>query len=102
MAVRSFRRLTVLQENTIGRLVSADKPRKRLLVEDSLTRRRFSPEMLATALGAEPAGTVPEAGGPITAYLVREELFRRLRSSGGRPALDGADIRPKVPMRREQ
>jgi hypothetical protein len=86
----------------MGRLVLTDKPRKRLHVEDSLTRKRLSPELLATSLGAEPAGTVAKGGNPFAAYLLREELFRRLRSSGGRPGLDGAEIRPKVPMRREQ
>src|SRR5207302_9156688 len=59
-------------------------------------------EEIEEALAAERAGAVPSGGSPISAYAVRQELFRRLRSTGGRPALDGADIKPKIPMRRSQ
>jgi hypothetical protein len=38
----------------------------------------------------------------MSAYLVRQELFRRLRSTGGRPTLEGTDMKPKVPMRRSR
>jgi hypothetical protein len=37
-------------------------------------------------------------GSPLTATALRQEVFARLTSSGGRPGLDGATIRPKVPM----
>ena len=38
----------------------------------------------------------------MSAYAVRRELFRRLRSTGGRPGLDGTDIKPKIPMRQSR
>ncbi len=85
----------------MGRLVSTETPRKRLKIEES-SRRRLTPADVALALGAEVVGQVPEDGNPFTAFLVRQRLVERLRSTGGRPALSGADIRPKVPMKTEQ
>ena len=38
----------------------------------------------------------------MSAYALRQYLFRRLRSTGGRPSLRGADIKPKIPMRRSR
>jgi hypothetical protein len=32
--------------------------------------------------------------------VLRQEFFRRLRSTGGRPGLAGTDMKPKIPMRR--
>ncbi len=38
----------------------------------------------------------------MSAFALRQELFRRLRSRGGRPGLDGTKIKPKIPMRRSR
>ncbi len=81
------------------RLVTTDKKKPRLEVVEPRTRRRITPEEIETGLGAERSGIIPFGGSPMSAYAVRQELFRRLRSTGGRPALDGADIKPKIPMR---
>ena len=86
----------------MARLVVTDSPRPRLEIAEPQTRRRITPEEIEQSLGAERAGAVPSGGSPLSAYAVRQELFRRLRSTGGRPALDGADIKPKIPMRQSQ
>jgi hypothetical protein len=54
---------------------------------------------VASALGAERSLESDTAGqGPITLFLVRQELFNRLLSTGGRPALEGTTQRPKIPL----
>lgn len=76
---------------------------KRLIRDRSAEKRRISPDAVAAALGAEQvASEVPRRGSPLTAYAIRDELFRRLRSTGGRPALDGTDLKAKVPLSTEQ
>jgi hypothetical protein len=63
------------------------------------TQPRLDPAEVARALGAERAGVTLEGVlGPITLFAVREELFKRLESSGGRPALAGTSRRAKVPL----
>jgi hypothetical protein len=86
----------------MARLVVSDRPKPRLEISEPRTRRRITSEEIETGLGAERAGAVPSGGSPISAYAVRQELSRRLRSTGGRRALAEADVRPKVPMRQSQ
>jgi hypothetical protein len=86
----------------MARLVVIDSPRPRLEIGEPQTRRRITPEEIEKGLGAERAGAVPPGGSPISAYAVRRELFCRLRSTGGRPALAGTDVKPKIPMRQSQ
>lgn len=60
---------------------------------------RIEPDQIAKALGAEPARkSLEEILAPITLQAVREELFKRLQSSGGRPALADTNRRPKIPL----
>jgi hypothetical protein len=42
------------------------------------------------------------ASGELASSWLEWPLFRRLRSTGGRPALDGTDVRRKIPMRQAQ
>ncbi|MBV8128094.1 MAG: hypothetical protein JO114_10615 [Planctomycetaceae bacterium] len=86
----------------MARLVITDSPKPRLELVEPRTRRRITPEEVEKGLGAERVGMISSGGSPISAYALRQELFRRLRSTGGRPALDGTDMRPKVPMKRSQ
>jgi hypothetical protein len=86
----------------MARLVLGDKPKPRLGITEPRSRRRLAPEEIAKGLGAERAGAVPPGGSPISAYAVRQELYRRLRSTGGRPALTDTDLKPKIPMRKSQ
>jgi hypothetical protein len=63
----------------------------------------LDPAEVAKALGAEGPGTKLEVTlGPISLLAVRQELARRLQSSGGRPALEGVDRRAKIPISDEQ
>jgi hypothetical protein len=86
----------------MGRLVITDKPKPRLEIVEPRTRRRITSEEIEKALGAEPVAMVPSGGSPMSAYALRQELFRRLRSTGGRPGLHGTDMKPKIPMRRSR
>jgi hypothetical protein len=83
----------------MGRLVTTDKPKPRLEIVELRTRRRIMRQEIEIGLGAELIAAVPAAGSPLSAFMLRQELFRRLRSTGGRPGLDGTDMKPKIPMR---
>ena len=51
------------------------------------------------ALGAEQAGQrLENILAPITLFAVREELVKRLQSTGGRPSLAGTSRRAKIPL----
>src|SRR5207244_91298 len=51
------------------------------------------------ALGVETFVKQPDRHlAPLNLYAVREELVRRLQSSGGRPALEGTNRRAKIPL----
>src|SRR5713226_7576494 len=86
----------------MGRLVVTDKPKAKLQVSEPRTRRRITPEEIEKGLRAARVATIPPGGSPMSAYALRQELFRRLRSTGGRPGLDGTDMKPKIPMRRSR
>jgi hypothetical protein len=63
------------------------------------TMPRLEPSEVAAALGAEPTGvTLEESQSPLTLLVVRQEIVRRLQSSGGRPALSGTTRRTKIPL----
>jgi hypothetical protein len=60
---------------------------------------RVEPAEFAAALGAEPCGELPSKHPDLISLgEVGNELLRRLRSTGGRPALQGASQRCKVPL----
>jgi hypothetical protein len=64
-----------------------------------VTSRRLDPAIIAEALGAEEAGpALGRKGSPTSALQIRAELASRLHSSGGRPALEGANRRVKIPV----
>jgi hypothetical protein len=74
---------------------------KRVRVVDK-PRRRIEPAELAAALGAEPCGERIGANlEPISLAELGTELLRRLRSSGGRPALADATEYCRVPLSAE-
>lgn len=76
----------------------AKKERKTRRVRASRAKtRRIDPESLARALGAERVVSAPGLRGSTPATLAaRAELLHRLRSTGGRPALDGTTMRRQV------
>jgi hypothetical protein len=55
-------------------------------------------QTVAEALGGALEQQVPRTSSPITLSLVREELARTLKSTGGRPAITGTDRRFKIPL----
>ena len=62
---------------------------------------RVEPEAVAAALGAEASAGLSidiSSGSPLSLFQVRQELLQRLRSTGGRPSLAGADDRKKIPL----
>jgi hypothetical protein len=60
---------------------------------------RLDPAEVAKALGAEPTGVrVEKPLGPLVLFAVRQELFRRLQSSGDQTELNGATHRPTIPL----
>jgi len=64
-----------------------------------VTSRRLDPAIIAEALGADEAGPVfGRKGSPASVLQIRAELASRLHSSGGRPALEGANRRVKIPV----
>lgn len=61
--------------------------------------KRIDPARVASALGAEPAGAeISLKGSPLSLFGLRQELARRLTSTGGRPSLEGTTRRQKIPM----
>jgi hypothetical protein len=73
-------------------------PPVKKIIDTSPTLPKLDPAEVASALGAKPTGVKTEgAAGPITLFAVRQELFRRLQSTGGRPGLPDADHVMKVP-----
>jgi len=61
---------------------------------------RLDPQAVAEALGGVAApGHVEGRLGPLTLHVLREELLRRRQSSGGRPGLEGANLRAKIPLK---
>jgi hypothetical protein len=77
------------------RIVPTDPTTRRVALKASTSRR--SAVDVGRALGAEQIASDPRAGSPLGFAAVREEIFHRLRSSGGRPGFEGAD-RKKIPL----
>ena len=73
------------------------------IIDTGPTLPRLDPAEVAAALGAKPTGaTTAGVVGPFTLFALRQELFRRLTSTGGRPALPDADKVGKVPLSEKQ
>ena len=60
---------------------------------------RINPAVIAEALGADVTSTAhSKQGGPLALFALRQELARRLTSTGGRRSLTGATRRQKIPL----
>lgn len=77
-------------------LTIARKGRRVRLAEPKT--RRISPEDVARALGAETSTIRIRHGDPLSLAAVKEHMQRRLKSSGGRPALEDAVRKAKIPL----
>lgn len=64
--------------------------------------RSVDPEAIAKALGgAEIVSRENVQGAPTSLHALRRELESRVRSTGGRPALEGATKIQKIPLKPE-
>ena len=64
---------------------------------------RLDAAQVQKALAAEASAEgLAEALAPVTLFALREELVKRLQSSGGRPALAGTTRRAKIPLSDEE
>lgn len=61
--------------------------------------RPVDPDAIAKALGAQIVSQENVHGTPISLHALRRELESRVRSTGGRPALEGATKIQKIPLR---
>lgn len=82
-----------------GRIKDTSKSLPKI-VSTSKTYRTIKPEEVAKALGAEkiPDSSIELGGSPPALFGLRQELYRRLRSTGGRRSLEGAGKRRKIPL----
>src|SRR5262249_16535678 len=71
--------------------------RPRIVRSTTRTARRIDPLGFGEKLGADPIGFQAASGAPALDALQRT-LLLTLRSQGGRPALEGAVRRQKIPM----
>ena len=61
--------------------------------------RKVSAQKVAAALGAERVEGIPlPKQSPVAFLALRQEVLRRLRSTGGRPKLAGTTRRQKIPL----
>ncbi len=68
-------------------------------IKTESTARRIDPAMVAEKLGAMVVSAGPSLRqSPVALLALRRDLFARLESSGGRPALAGATRRQKIPL----
>ena len=72
------------------KIIETGKPARRIEVSGK-AQRRIEPEEFAAAIGAEPIGAAHAPNlDPVSLAALGSELIKRLRSSGGRPALADA------------
>jgi len=60
--------------------------------------RRVDSKAVAKVLGAVVDQQAAIKGSRLTTTALHQQVLSRLASSGGRPGLEGATLRPKVPM----
>ncbi|HVT04154.1 MAG TPA: hypothetical protein VHL58_12370 [Thermoanaerobaculia bacterium] len=64
--------------------------------------RSIGPDVIVKTLGAEEVVSTKNVhGAPISLHALRRELESRVRSTGGRPALEGATKIQKIPLKPE-
>jgi hypothetical protein len=84
-----------------NRVVLTDAPKPRVALADAPKQPAAAAD-IAAALGASDVADAPARGGsPVSWYAIRAEVANRLRSTGGRPGLPGAEPR-KVTLTRDE
>jgi hypothetical protein len=77
--------------------VPSSAPRR--IRDTGRTSARLDSAIIAQALGADgPGPALGLKGSPASVLQIRAELISRLQSNGGRPALQGANRRVKIPI----
>jgi len=85
------------------RRIRSTSPTEKILRDTSPKLPLLDPKVVARALGAEFTGVRLEKSlAPITLAVVRAELYRRLRTRGGRPGLADTSRRTKIPLSDQQ
>ena len=83
------------------KIIVSGKPARRIEVSGK-PQRRIDPDEFAAALGAESVGEAHSPNlDPLSLAALGSELVKRLRSSGGRPALADATEICRVPLSAE-
>lgn len=77
------------------RITSPSQPRVRHI---GPTETKVDPAVVAAALEAEASGAVATGTAPPAFVALRQEIATRLTSTGGRPRLEGAVRRQKIPL----
>ena len=79
--------------------IRTTEPTLRSIQDTGKSLPRIEPHAVETALGGEVyAERLIKPMAPITLFAVREQLVRRLQSTGGRPGLSGIERRVKIPL----
>ena len=82
----------------VKRIRPAEQAHQRLR-DTSAALPRIPPGPIAAGLGSDVSEPMRTLLGPITLLALREELARRLQSTGGRPGLADTTRRTKIPLR---
>jgi hypothetical protein len=80
--------------------IKSTSKRMPAIVSTSKRYPSISKAEFAKALGAERVKDVDAVvgGSPPAIFALRQALYQRLRSTGGRPSLEGAGERKKIPL----
>lgn len=72
----------------------------RLIKDKGVSKRLISANKVSEALNAEDTGiSIDTRRGPVSLYSLQQFLVERLRSTGGRPRLEGTStVRDKIPL----
>ena len=86
-----------MKRTTLSKKTVRTKAEPRI-VDTGATEPRIDPDVFAAAIGAQRIGASAAGGSPVSRAAVRQELARLLRSTGGRPGLEGSLRRQKIPL----
>lgn len=82
--------------------VAITGPRKTSLDVTGERKRKVGVDEAAASMGGARMTAAERLGSPSATFAMRAEMARRLRSTGGRPGLEGAERKTKVPLSAEQ
>lgn len=95
--IRTYDPASASKELTMAKRIALTGTTNRQIVLKDTAARRISPSDVGDRLGAESVGAAPAMRSRLTFAAVRQEAFQRLKSTGGRRGLEGAE-RKKIPL----